>query len=114
MATDGLPRLRLVSLAEVDDLAKLNEPVEPLARDQAMEIINDIKVRLIEWMVALPARLHTTGKCAQPAWTHTQYKSGWTILLLCWPRHPTSTLLGDGGCEEKVPVWVLLLVLPSH
>eukprot|EP00624_Nannochloropsis_granulata_P006122 evm.model.NODE_4438_length_26530_cov_22.454391.5 len=43
MATDGLPRLRLVSLAEVDDLAKLNEPVEPLARDQAMEIINDIK-----------------------------------------------------------------------
>ena len=91
MATDGPPRLRLVSLAEVDDLAKLNEPVEPLARDQAMEIINDIKVRLIEWMVALPARLHTTGKCAQPAWTHTQCTSGWTILLLCW--RPTSQVV---------------------
>ncbi len=37
------PQLRLVSLDEVDALAKLNEPVEPLARDQAMEIINDIK-----------------------------------------------------------------------
>jgi len=89
MATDGLPRLRLVSLAEVDDLAKLNEPVEPLARDQAMEIINDIKVRLIGWVVTLPARRHTTGKCASQL-GHTGARSGWTILLRCWPQHPTS------------------------
>lgn len=78
MATDGLPRLRLVSLAEVDDLAKLNEPVEPLARDQAMEIINDIKVRSLGWVVALHPRLHTTGKCAQLG----HGTSEWTILFL--------------------------------
>lgn len=62
---DSLPRLRLVSLAELDDLAKLNEPVEPLARDQAMEIINDIKVRRRGWVVALHVDLRTTGKCAR-------------------------------------------------
>lgn len=62
MATDGLPRLRIVSLAEVDDLAKLNEPVEPLARDQAMEIINDIKVHLLGWVGGLHEPLCTMGE----------------------------------------------------
>jgi len=44
MVVDSHPRLRLVRASEVDDLAKLNEPVEALARTQAMEIIEDIKV----------------------------------------------------------------------
>ena len=61
MATDDLPRLRVVSLAEVDDLAKLNEPVEPLARHQAMEIISDIKVTLQGSFMAFHSRLHVTG-----------------------------------------------------
>ena len=40
-----MPRLRIVTPKEVDDLAKLNEPVEAQAREQAMEIVNDIKVK---------------------------------------------------------------------
>lgn len=43
-----MPRLRIVTPKEVDDLAKLNEPVEAQAREQAMEIVNDIKVRTRE------------------------------------------------------------------
>lgn len=63
MATDGLPRLRLVSLAELDDLAKLNEPVEPLARDQAMDIINDIKVRRYRMGAGRHGHLHMARNC---------------------------------------------------
>lgn len=44
MAED-IPKLRLVAVGEVDALCKLNEPVEDQARNQALEIINDIKVR---------------------------------------------------------------------
>ena len=46
MTMGEIPTLRIVSLSELDDLAKLNEPVEDLARTQAAEIINDIKVRM--------------------------------------------------------------------
>jgi hypothetical protein len=48
MAETSMPRLRIVTPKEVDDLAKLNEPVEAQAREQAMEIVNDIKVRTRE------------------------------------------------------------------
>lgn len=37
--------LRQVTLEQLEELAKLNEPVEALAREQALTIIEDIKVR---------------------------------------------------------------------
>lgn len=40
-----VPRLRIITAAEVDGLAELKEPVEAQAREQAREILEDIKVR---------------------------------------------------------------------
>lgn len=41
---DEVPRLRVITAAEVDGLAELKEPVEAQAREQAREILEDIKV----------------------------------------------------------------------
>ena len=40
-----VPRLRIITADEVDGLAELKEPVEAQAREQAREILEDIKVR---------------------------------------------------------------------
>ncbi len=42
--SEEVPRLRLITPAEVDGLAELKEPVEAQAREQAREILEDIKV----------------------------------------------------------------------
>lgn len=39
-----VPRLRIITADEVDGLAELKEPVEAQAREQAREILEDIKV----------------------------------------------------------------------
>lgn len=40
-----VPRLCIITADEVDGLAELKEPVEAQAREQAREILEDIKVR---------------------------------------------------------------------
>lgn len=49
---DGeVPRLRIITADEVDGLAELKEPVEAQAREQAREILEDIKVgRYTGWV----------------------------------------------------------------
>jgi hypothetical protein len=41
---EEVPRLRIITSDEVDGLAELKEPVEAQAREQAREILEDIKV----------------------------------------------------------------------
>jgi hypothetical protein len=44
VAAEEMPKLRLVRVDDLDGLAELKEPVEEQARQQALEIITDIKV----------------------------------------------------------------------
>lgn len=56
----GVPRLRIITADEVDGLAELKEPVEAQAREQAREILEDIKVR--------PARLMVSSRLRVDVW----------------------------------------------